>query len=189
MVYSQSNRTHSDTPVVFHRNSRSVLKMQEKVEDVVDAIAAELAGSVRICESASFLRTFLPVPDATLESIFASVQTMGRYSATEQRWTEFPTEKGAKELSFYRPFVMAAEAIRSAVPGEKNDLQGQWHDRHANSPASSEASAKARPDCLFVSRPDAVMKLEAEVRALEQKVKQSPDQPLNEPNVDKEKLV
>ncbi|KAF8338591.1 hypothetical protein F5887DRAFT_889803 [Amanita rubescens] len=133
--------------------------MLEKVEDVVDAIAVELAGSVRTCETASFLKTFLHVPDATLESIFASVKTAGHYSATGQRWSNFPTEKGAK---FYKPFVMAAEAIHSAVPGEKNDLQGQWHDRHDKSPASSEESAKARPDCLFVSRPDAVIKLEAE---------------------------
>ncbi len=163
--------------------------MPEKMEDVADAIAAELAGSVRTCETDSFLRTFLHVPDAMLESIFASVKTTGRYSAAGQRWTDFPTEKGTKESSFYKPFVMAAEAIRSAVPGEKNDLQGQWHDRHDKSPASSEESAKARPDCLFVSRPDTVTKLEAEVRALEQKVKQSPDQPLNKPNVDKEILV
>ena len=191
MAYSQSNvATQSDTPFSFPLYSKSVVKMKEKVETVLDAVVAELSGHVRFCATGSFLDALLPVPSETLDAILASVENAGGYSATEQRWTGFPTAKDATESSFYQPFLKAAEAIRAAVPDKvKNRLAGEWYDRHDKSPGSSEESAQARPDILFVSRPMVVKKLEEEVRVLEQEVKQSAPQPLGKSNRKKEKLV
>ncbi len=190
MAYSQSNVTHSDTPVLFSLCSRSVVRMKEKVKTVIDAVAAELSGHVRICDTDSLLETLLPVPSETLDAILASVKNTGNYSAIEQRWKGFPTAKDPKESLFYQPFLTATEAIRAAVPdGKKNCLEGQWYDRHDKSPESSQESADARPDILFVSRPMVVKKLEEEVRVLEQEVKQSAPQPLSKSNRKQEKLV
>jgi hypothetical protein len=83
---------------------------------------------------------------------------------------------------------MPAEAVRAAVPDEmKTPLAGQ--DRHDKSPESSDESAQARPDILFVPRSMVVKKLEEENRVLEQEVKQSAPQPLGKSNRNKEILV
>jgi hypothetical protein len=189
MAYSQSHVTHSDTPILFPIHSRSVFRMKEKVKTVIDAVAAELSGHVRSCDTDNLLETLLPVPSEMLDAILASVKNTGNYSATQQRWKGFPTAKDSKESLFYQPFLAAAEAIRAAVPdGRKNRLEGQWYDRHDRSPESSEESADARPDLLFVSRPMVVKKLEEEVRVLEQEVKKSESAP-KPSNPEQEKLV
>lgn len=190
MAYSQSNVTHSDTPISFPIYSRSVVRMKEKVKTVVDAVAAELSGHVQVCETDSLLETLLHVPTETVDAILASVELTGNYSAKEQRWKGFPTARNANESLFYQPFLKAAEAIRVAIPDErKNHLEGQWYDRHETSPESTEESAEARPDILFVSRPTVVKKLEEEVRILEQEVKQAAPQPSSKSNPKQEKLV
>jgi hypothetical protein len=67
MAYSQSNVTQSDTPFSFHIHRKSVVKMKEKVETILDAVVAELATPV-----ASWTPFF---PSEALDAILASVRT------------------------------------------------------------------------------------------------------------------
>ena len=55
----------------------------------------------------------------------------------------------------------------------KNDLKGYWLDRHDKPPESTEESAKARPDCLFVSLPQNVEAADKGVLMLQRVLRES----------------
>ena len=159
---------------------------------VRDAVNTELKGHVRVCDTDAFLKKVLPLPnDISPKLILDRLQTEASQPYTpSNRWNSFPDrENGSEppESSFYEPFIQAAKAIVGVVPDKnKNTLEGQWLDLHDKAPQSSEDSAKARPDCLFVARPPFVMKLEEEVRELEMTLRKST---LKQGNEQKAKLV
>jgi hypothetical protein len=166
MSRSQYNTqgTQGDTPHSFSRIIKPIFKIEEKMPSVRDAVNAELIGHVRVCDTNAFLDRILPLPDGvTPESMLDVLRNQKNYTRSN-RWSTFPkkgSEPQAAETLFYGPFIRAANAILGVVSDEKkNRLGGKWLDRHDEAPQSSEDSAKARPDCLFVARPPFVMELE-----------------------------
>ena len=177
MSRSQYNTqgTQGDTPHSYSRIIKSIFKMEEKIPSVRDAVNAELIGHVRVCDTNVFLDRILPLPNGVKPESMLVVLKKQRNYTQSKRWSAFPREDSepqAAESFFYGPFILAANAILGVVSDEKkNRLGGKWLDRHDEAPQSSEDSAKARPDCLFVARPPFVMKLEKEVRELEGRMK------------------
>jgi hypothetical protein len=177
MAHTQSNVL--DTPHSFPRNTKSVFKMEEKVRSVRDALNAELKGHVRVCDTPTFLDALLPIPsgNGTLQLMFDKLETT-HYSTTSQRWSSFPErtkDYQPPESAFYEPFISTAKAILEEVRdlGMENDLKGYWLDRHNKSPESTEESAKARPDCLFVSLPQNVEAADKDVLRLRRVLRES----------------
>ena len=159
MTHSQSDVL--DTPHSFLRNTKSVFKMEEKVlRSIRDALNAELKGHVRVCDTPTFLDTLLPIPNGndTLGLMFEKLKKAKCYTKSQWR-SSFPKRTAdyePPESSFYRPFMSAAKAILQEVHAlqMENDLKGYWLDRHDKPPESTKESAKACPDCLFVSADD-----------------------------------
>jgi hypothetical protein len=133
--------------------------MEEKVQSVRDALNGELKGHVRVCDTPTFLDALLPIPNGngTLQLMFAKLKTM------------------RSESLFSQPFILTAKAILEEVRdlGMENNLKGYWLDPHNKSPELTEESAKARPDCLFVSLPQNVKTADKGVLRLQKAVRES----------------
>ena len=177
MTYSQSNIL--DAPHSFLRNTKSVFKTEEKVRSVRDALNAELKGHVRVCDTPTFLDALLPIPNGngTLQLMFDKLKK-AKYDTRSQRWDNFPErtrDYQPLESLFYRPFILVAKAILEEVRTleMENNLKGYWLDRHDKPPELTEESAKAHPDCLFVSLPQNVRVAEEGGLKLEKVLRES----------------
>jgi hypothetical protein len=150
-----------------------MLREKDTVQDLSNAVKADLARNFRLCDTAEFLQKNLSVPPELLDLTLATLTKKGVYDGEAKRWKGMPMSDQVTEDRHYDPFCNTANQIRSSVERYTADLnetrtqsavKGIWLNRATKSPKSANAdSSSVRPDLLLATTTDAIHDLDVDI--------------------------
>jgi hypothetical protein len=149
---SQSFRRVLDTNPSKSRSYKFNAASRTRAVEVAQMASDEIvSGNLHVAETDSFLDKLFPIPSTTIDTVYQTLVDNTAYDPLKKQWKGLPKTE-TKESVYYKPFVKAAEAIRTAYAyPESASLTCRWIDRPNISPKSLDPRASLiRPDVLCI---------------------------------------